>query len=177
MSLNGTTITQATELYNYRSLPETLLTYGNDAATTHLTNAMWILDGNLDACDPSAADSTNKVFKTRWSLTKKSQEWELYGRIHTDFCNVLVYLLLGLRFQIKFTKDRSSFNLLNKDAESKSVFQFLDAQLWVKRIRPNPTIPLAHNAVLSKGGVARYNMTRVELKSFTFSSGSQSVHR
>ena len=88
---------------------------------------------------------------------------------------MLVYLLLGLRFQIKFTKDRSSFNLLNKDAESKSVFQFLDAQLWVKRIRPNPTIPLAHNAVLSNGGVARYNMTRVELKSFTFSSGSQSL--
>ena len=45
--------------YNYRSLLETLLTYSNDAATTHLTNAMWILDdGNLAACDPTAADST-----------------------------------------------------------------------------------------------------------------------
>ena len=33
----------------------------------------------------------------------------------------------------------------------------------------------AHKAVLDKGGVARYNMTRVELKSFTFSSGSQSL--
>ena len=56
-----------------------------------------------------------------------------------------------------------------------TVFQFLDAQLWVKRVRPNPTIPLAHKAVLDKGGVARYNMTRFELKSFTFSSGSQSL--
>ena len=36
-------------------------------------------------------------------------------------------------------------------------------------------IPLAHKAVLSKGGVARYYMTRVELKTFTFSSGSQSL--
>ena len=58
MSLNGTTIKQATELYNYRSLLETLLTYGNDAATTHLTNEMWILDGNMAACDLTAADST-----------------------------------------------------------------------------------------------------------------------
>ena len=57
---------------------------------------------------------------------------------------------------------------MNKDAESKTIFQFLDAQLWVKRVRPNPTIPLAHKAVLDKGGVDRYNMTRVELKSFTF---------
>ena len=63
---------------------------------------------------------------------------------------------------------------MNKDAESKSVFQFLDAQLWVKRIRQNPIIPLIHNAVLSKGGASRYNMTRVELKS-TFPSGSTSL--
>ena len=63
---------------------------------------------------------------------------------------------------------------MSEKADSKSVFQFLDAQLWVKRVRPNPTIPLVHKAVLSKGGIARYNM-RVELKSFTFSSGSQSL--
>jgi hypothetical protein len=176
VSLNGTTITQSTELYNYHSLLETLLTYGNDAATTHLTNAMWILDdGNMAVNDPTAADSTNRGFMTRWSLTKKSQEIELYGRIHTDFCNMPVYLLPGVRLQIKFTKAKSSFYLMNKDAESKTVFQFLDAQLWVKRIRPNPRIPLTHNTVVSKGGVARYNMTRVELKSFTFSSGSQSL--
>ena len=72
----------------------------------------------------------------------------------------------GRRIQIKFTKVRTGFYLMNKDAESKTVFQFLDAQLWVKGVRP--TIPLAHKAVLDKGGVARYNMTRVELKSFTF---------
>ena len=108
MSLNGTTITQATELYNYRSLLETLLTYGNDAATTHLTNVMWIFgDGYLAACDLTAADSTNKVFITRWSLTKKSQEIELNGLIHTDICNVPVYLLPGVRLRIMFTKAMS----------------------------------------------------------------------
>jgi len=71
VSLNGTTITQATELYNYRSLLETLLTYGNDAATTLLRNAMWIMDdGNIAACDPTSVDSSNnKGFMTRWSLT------------------------------------------------------------------------------------------------------------
>ena len=73
MSLNGTTITQSTEIYNYRSLLETLLTYGNDAATTHLRNAMWIMDdGNMVACEPTYDDaSKNKGFVTRWSLTKK----------------------------------------------------------------------------------------------------------
>ena len=91
---------------------------------------------------------------------------------YMDFCNVPVYLLPAVRLQIIFTKTKSSFCLMNKDAESKPVLQFLDAQPWVKRIRPNPTIPLAHKAVLSKVGVSRYSMTRVELR---FSSGSQSL--
>ena len=73
VSLNGTTIKQSTELYNYCSLLENLLTYGNDAATTHLRNAMWIMDdGNMVACEPTYDDaSKNKGFVTRWSLTKK----------------------------------------------------------------------------------------------------------
>ena len=64
---------------------------------------------------------------------------------------------------------------MKKDAKSTIVVQFLDAQLWVKGIRPKPTIPLAHNTVLSKEGVARCKMTRVELMSFKFSSGSESL--
>jgi len=37
IALNSVTITQAAELYNYRSFFETILTYGIDAATSHLT--------------------------------------------------------------------------------------------------------------------------------------------
>ena len=37
MYLIGTQITQATELYPYRAYIETLSTYGNDAASSHLT--------------------------------------------------------------------------------------------------------------------------------------------
>ena len=110
---------------------------------------MWIMDaGYMIACDPTPDDeSNNKGLATRWSLTKKSKEIELYGRVHTDFCNVPVYLLPGVRVQIKLTKARTGFYLMNKAAESKTIFQFLDAQLWVKRVRPNPTIPLC-----SQGG-------------------------
>jgi hypothetical protein len=100
MSLNGNTITQATELYNYGSLPENLLTYSNDAATTHFTNAMWIIDdGNMAPCNPTAAYSTNNVFMTRWNLTYRYQEIELYGRIDTDFvtCLYIYYQALGYR--------------------------------------------------------------------------------
>jgi len=39
ITLNDVTITQASEHYNYRSYVKTNLTYGTDAAVTHLTNA------------------------------------------------------------------------------------------------------------------------------------------
>jgi len=37
ISLNGVNITPASELYTYRSYLESLLTYGSDAANSHLT--------------------------------------------------------------------------------------------------------------------------------------------
>ena len=64
---------------------------------------------------------------------------------------------------------------MNKTADCKTHFKFLDAQLVVKRVKPHPDILLAHHATLEKGFFARYNLTRVELKSFTFSSGSKSL--
>jgi len=56
-----------------------------------------------------------------------------------------------------------------------TTFQFLEAKHLVNRVKANPRILLAHNIALNEGGLARYNLTRVELKNFTFSSGSQSL--
>ena len=128
-------------------------------------------------CDPTAThtETTNKGFVTRWNKIKQGKEVQLYGRLHSDFCNVPLLLLPGVRIQIKLTKARSSFYLMNKSADSKTTFKFLDAKLFVKRVKSNPDILVAHNTTLAQGGIARYNMTRVELKTFTFASGSKSV--
>jgi len=63
---------------------------------------------------------------------------------------------------------------MNKSVDLKTVFKFFDAKLLVRRARPQPAILLAHNSTLRNGSLARYNLTRVELKSFTFSAGSKS---
>jgi len=178
ISLNGTQITQASELYNYRAYIEIYLTYGTDAAVSHFTNAYWYIDGpGVDPCDTSAADAekTNKGFDDRWKILKQSKKIQLYDRIHVDICNIPLFLLSNFRLQIKLTKARPSFYLMNKDKESKVIFKYTDAHLLVKRVRPNPAILASHNQTLSKGIIARYNFTRVELKTFTYSSGSKSL--
>jgi hypothetical protein len=172
ISLNNVCVTQSTDFYNYRSYLEILLTYGNDAAQTHLTNALWYLDnGDMLPHDPTAAP-LNAAFKFRWVKIKQSKEVQLYGRIHRDICNVAQYLIPGVSLQIRFTKAPQNFFLMTRDSASKTVFKFLDAKLLVNRIRPRPAQLIAHKTVLSQGHVARYNITRVELKTFTFASGT-----
>jgi hypothetical protein len=39
VTMNGTPITQSTQNYSYRYLLKTFLSYGNDAASTHLKNS------------------------------------------------------------------------------------------------------------------------------------------
>ena len=83
--LNGTTITQSSEHYNYRSYLETLLTFGTDVAGTRLMNAYWYRDtGDMLQCDPTSATVTavtNRGFITRWDKLRSSKELQLFGAI------------------------------------------------------------------------------------------------
>ena len=180
VTLNGVNITQASEHNQYRSYLETLMIYGSDAAVTHLSNAYWYLDtGDIQPVDPSAENvtaMTNKGFILRWNRISASREIQLFDRLHSDIFNVPLYLLPGVWLQIRLTKARPNFYLMNKSVDSKTVFNFLDAQLLVWRVRPNPAILLAHTATpKNSGSLARYNLTRVELKTFTFAAGSKSL--
>jgi hypothetical protein len=174
--LNGVPITQSSQHYNYRSTLETLLSYGSDAAHSHLTNAFWYPDsGDMSACCPATVPAKNTGFVRRWNLCKQSKEIQLYGRLHVDLCNVPRFLLPGVRVQVKLTKAKPSFYLMHTDPAHSTVFKFLDAKLYVKRVRVNPAHLLANNETLKHGALSRFNLTRVELKSFTFLSGARSI--
>jgi hypothetical protein len=151
ISLDGVNITPATVLYHYRAYLETLLTCGSDAANKHLRTAgRYAVSGDLLACDPTAADSTNTGFIKRWNRQKQSKVTELYGRLHSDICNVNTFLLPGVRLQIKLTKANTSFSLMNKYFTSTTTFKFPDAELLVRRIKAEPKILLAHKETLRK---------------------------
>jgi hypothetical protein len=141
--LNDVNVTQASEHNHYRSYLETLLTYGGDAAVSHLLATYWYLDtGDMEPCDPTAetptATTTNRGFITRWSKRSASKEIQLFGRLHSDICNASQYLLPGVSLQIRLTKARFTFYLMNKNVDTKTTFKFLDAQLLVRRVRPTP---------------------------------------
>ena len=103
MYLNGTQITQATELYPYRAYIETLVTYGNYAANSHLLD-----EGNMLGGDSSKPEQTNNSgFCTRCNRHKESQTVEMYGRLHSDICNVPLFLLNTSRFRSGLQRPRN----------------------------------------------------------------------
>jgi hypothetical protein len=104
-----------------------------------------------------------------------SQLIQMYGRIYSNICNVPLFLLPGVKIQIKLTKAKIEFYLLSNKVDGKVYFKFQQALLYVKRIRASPSILASHTEALHKGYPARYNFTRVELKTFTFGSGSKSL--
>jgi len=46
--------------------------------------------------------------------------------------------------------------------------------MLIRLVQPNPTILEAQEKAVEKGAIARYIMTRVDIKTFTFSAGSKS---
>ena len=116
------------------------------------------------------ASATNVGFITLWDKIKRCKEILLSGRLPSDLCNMPKFLLPGVNLHIKLTKDRSRFYLKNAPADSKTTFKFLDAKLYA-----NPDLLSAHNTTLREGGIARYNLTSVELKTFRFAPGSKSL--
>jgi hypothetical protein len=98
----------------------------------------------------------------------------MVGRVHSDICNVATHLLPGVRVQVKFTRGRREIYLMDKDADSKVIVMFLDAQLLVKRVKSNPGYLYAHTKSLKAGANGNYNLSRVEVKTFTYGSDPQS---
>ena len=63
---------------------------------------------------------------------------------------------------------------MNKTADTKTTFKFLDAYLMVRRVQPNPVILEAKETAMESGALSRDNMKRIDLKTFTFSAWSKS---
>ena len=99
----------------------------------------------------------------------------MYGRLHAEICNVPTHIINGVKMQIKLTKAKLAFYLLSNTEDSKAYFKVLEALLYVNVIQPSADVIASHNGTLLQGYPVRYNLTRIELKTFTFGAGSQSL--
>lgn len=72
--------------------------------------------------------------------------------------------------RIRFIRSRDEFNLMSKSSGFK--VSITEANLYVRRMRINPTVLLAHSKILATTTV-KYPITKVEVKNVTIPSGVQ----
>ena len=150
--------------YAYRSYIETLLNYGPAAKNSHLTSVLWFDDtpGKMDN-----VKGENEGFVKRQE-TMTDGKIDLIGHLHCDIFNQDRLLLGGVEVRLKLIRSRDTFCLMDPTGVFK--VRIKEATLFVRRLKINPSIALAHEKMLTHT-TAKYPLTRVEVKAITLHSG------
>lgn len=166
--LNQKLVSPPNNTYAYRAYIETLLNYGNDSKSSHLTCSLWFNDtaGSMD----DIADSNQGLVKRR-QLTQKSSQVEMIGHVHADLFNQEKFLVNGVEMRVKFIRSRDSFSLMCAGNSTFKV-KITEASLLVRRMKINPSVLLAHTKTLETT-TAKYPVTRTDVKVLTIPAGVQ----
>lgn len=162
--LNNKLVSQSGHAYNYRAFITNHLGFGMEAKDTHLTSGFWFED---TAGQHDILGEANKGYVTRKKMAKNSKTIELLGGIHSDIFNQDRFLLNSVQMQLKFYRAKDSFVLMSSGNEK---LKLLEARLIVRKVKIAPDILLAHMKALEVSP-CKLPITRVELKSFTLSTG------
>lgn len=171
--LNDVLIPDASNLYHYRAMFETLLSYGTEAKKFQLTMALYYEDtaGTMN----TLADN-NIGFKNRKAFSAKSRTIQLIGRFHSDMFFQNQYLLNGVDLRIKLLRNTDTLVLM---AATNSDFKVKieNASLFIRKVKINNGIYLKHLESLDKQlRPAIYPIRRVHMKTFRISTGSLSYN-
>lgn len=164
--LNQKLVTVNGNTYPYRAYIETLLNYGAEAKTSHLSSALWVTDtaGQMD----NVADSNTGLVKRR-SFFINSRPVDITGHLHCDIFHQNKYLVNGVELRIKLVRSRDEFSLMSK---SDFKVHIMEASLMVRRVKINPSVLINHAKAIEQYS-AKYPITRVDVKSFTIPSDVQ----
>lgn len=170
--LNQRNVSPPSTRYSYRSYIEKLLNYGHEAKNTHLQTDLWFKDtpGQMDRITVED-QSSNQGYEARKKIAGDGNVFELYGHLHCDIFNQNKYLLNGVEVSIRLVKEKPEFCLMS--GVDGATFEITDANLFVRKVRINPSILVAHARTLAICP-ARYPITRVEIKTITINTGVRS---
>ncbi|XP_072051654.1 uncharacterized protein F54H12.2-like [Amphiura filiformis] len=182
--LNDRMVSVASNTYAYRAMIETLLTYGSDATKSHLTSSLFYKDTpyKMDICDPALIDDEANVgLKKRAQFTHNSRVVDMVGMIHSDIFCQEKFLLGGVDLKLKLHRSKNEFCLLRgirpQIQQPAYRVQIMDATLFVRSAKLNPTLTMSHAKELERGVTAKYPIRRVDVKSFSIPQGNLSFVR
>ena len=202
VSLNGKVISPGTDTYPYKAYLEKLLSYSHKTLKTQMKACtLWEKDtaGHMDevkleplvqpAKEFAVADnkitintvvptpdypddSKNRGLRKRHEKINNSKVIVLMDRLHLDLCQQEKCLPNGVDVRLRFNRARPQFYMMT-DAGSSGKVEIQSMVLWVRKVKPAPSVVNLINQQLSTQ-TAKYPLRRVEVKTFTIPTGTQS---
>ena len=160
-------ITNNSDTYSYRAYLEHLFSYGSDVKDNQLKAAgFWSED------EPGAfKDITKKCITDRGKRVAKSKSVELQGKLHLDLAMQEKYLPNGLKFKLRLNRSSPQFCLMSDDYPAK--IKIDTAILRSRNVQLLPAISNELHQTIAHHN-AKFPIRRVEVKTFTISSGTRS---
>ena len=155
LQLNDVVIEGGNQLYAYKSTFESIFGFSEEAKLAQLRP--------MGYCE-------DEVERKGW--IKESKPLELMGALRLDFLNQPKYLIPGVNVRIKLQRHSDRFALIHGTGSPR--IKITHAKLYVRRVRVNPTVTLAHNKGLSLDRNAIYNYNRGQMISYSIAQGSLS---
>ena len=170
ISLNGALVTSSQNTYPYRSLIETLLSHSPAAQESFLSSALF----HRDTAGHNAATrgTDNEGLEARRVRAAESKVVDMYGKLHTDLGGCNRYIPTGVDIKVRLVPSKATFHLISHGA---AVFKTVitHASLFLRRVKVNPAVYLAHEKALSRG-TAKFPLKRAIIKAFSVAAGQQS---
>ena len=177
VSLNETLITPSSQTYPYRAYVENLISHGDDAKESQLGSVLWFKDTKKHMDSLSLND--NIGMNRRNTFTKESKIVDMMGRLHVDLFHQDRYLINAVDMKLRLIRSRDCFSLMAAQTAENPLIpkvKLMQATLYVRKTKINPTVQMAHIKGLEKSTV-KYPVRRVDCKVFVVSQGSRSVNQ
>ena len=175
VNLNGTLVAPSTNTHAYRAYIETLLSYGTVAQVTQLTSQLWHKDKatRMNALEIDDGAAANAGFVARRANVVPSRVVDMMGRLHVDLFLQDKFLINGVDVKIRLVRSKSAFALMAGGANPDYRINIINATLFAKKTKLNPTVQTAHIKALEKITV-KFPMRSVDCKVYAIPAGARS---
>lgn len=160
LKINDKLIPFSANGYPYRAYLETLLGFSSSAKDSHLTSALWIEN------DRERQD----FFIPTLDTASESKAVDLFGRLFTDMTYQGRAIPGGGSIKFDIALNSTKFAFMWPDTHTLNL-RFLDACLYVHRIRGTPQLLTAHSKALAISP-AKYPINRTEIKQVVIQKGT-----
>ena len=94
--------------------------------------------------------------------------------MHLEVFSQNRYLLNDVEIRMRLIRSKDAFCLHGNANQATNKVSLKEVSLFVRKIKPNPSVQLAHMKALQRG-TAKYSLRRVQLKTFTVPRGNMTI--